>query len=158
MVESKIPITAITGSTAPLSAPKPNAFHLLPSPFAMGRLIAAPSGKFCTPMPIASARARIKPFSPPVTKALPKASPTDKPSGILCTVTARKSFVDFSNIYATINYEDNNGKMKSIEPYSLVNNYNGNYAYFSIPDDVKEDAKIEMIFTFRNEQYIYYIN
>lgn len=69
-----------------------------------------------------------------------------------------KSFVDFSSIYATINYEDNNGKMKSIEPYSLVNNYNGNYAYFSIPNDVKDDAKIEMIFTFRNEQYIYYIN
>ena len=69
-----------------------------------------------------------------------------------------KSFVDFSSIYATINYEDNNGKMKSIEPYSLANNYNGNYAYFSIPNDVKDDAKIEMIFTFRNEQYIYYIN
>ena len=69
-----------------------------------------------------------------------------------------KSFVDFSNIYATINYEDSKGKMKSVEPYSLLTNYNGNYAYFSIPNDIKDDAKIELKFTFRNEQYIYYIN
>ncbi len=69
-----------------------------------------------------------------------------------------KSFVDFSNIYAKINYEDSNGNMKSIEPYSLLINYNGNFAYFSIPNDAKDDARIQMIFTFRNEQYIYYMN
>ena len=69
-----------------------------------------------------------------------------------------KSFVDFSNIYAKIRYEDNNGKMKRIEPNSLVNSYNGNYAYFSIPNDIKEDGKIDLVFIFRNQRYIYHLN
>lgn len=69
-----------------------------------------------------------------------------------------KSFVDFSNIYAKIRYEDNNGKVKSIVPNSLVSNYNGNYAYFSIPNDLKEDGKIDLIFIFRNQRYIYHLN
>ncbi len=69
-----------------------------------------------------------------------------------------KSFVDFSNIYAKIRYEDNNGKMHNIKPSSLVSDYNGNYAYFSLPTNVKENGRIDMIFTFRNERYIYHLN
>ena len=69
-----------------------------------------------------------------------------------------KSFVDFSLIYAKIRYEDNNGKTHSINPKSLISNYNGNYAYFSLPNDVNTDGIIELIFTFRNEQYIYHLN
>ena len=69
-----------------------------------------------------------------------------------------KSFVDFSNIYAKIRYEDNNGKMHSIIPSSLVNSYNGNYAYFSLPNDANNDGEVDLIFTFRNEQYIYNLN
>ncbi len=69
-----------------------------------------------------------------------------------------ESFVDFSSIYAKIRYEDNNGKMHSIIPSSLVNSYNGNYAYFSLPNDANNDGEVDLIFTFRNEQYIYNLN
>ena len=69
-----------------------------------------------------------------------------------------QSFVDFSNIYAKINYEDNDGEINSIDATSLVNNYNGNYAYYSLPNDVKDDGTLDLIFTFRNEQYIYHLN
>lgn len=68
-----------------------------------------------------------------------------------------KSFIDFSNIYAKIRYEDNNGKMKSIEPKSLISNYNGNYAYFSIPTDIKDNGKLRLVFIFRDERYIYHL-
>ena len=68
-----------------------------------------------------------------------------------------KSFVDFSNIYAKIRYEDNNGKMKSVEPKSLISNYNGNYAYFSIPTDIKDNGKLRLVFIFRDERYIYHL-
>ena len=69
-----------------------------------------------------------------------------------------KSFVDFSNIYVKINYEDNNGDLKSVIPKSLLNDYNGNYAYFSLPDNAKDDGAIDLVFTFRNEQYIYHLS
>ena len=68
-----------------------------------------------------------------------------------------KSFIDFSNIYAKIRYEDNNGKMKSVEPKSLISNYNGNYAYFSIPTDIKDNGKLRLVFIFRDERYIYHL-
>lgn len=66
-----------------------------------------------------------------------------------------KSFIDFSNIYAKIRYEDTNGKMKSVIPTSLINNYNGNYAYFGIPNDIKENGKLRINFIFRDERYVY---
>ena len=69
-----------------------------------------------------------------------------------------KSFVDFSNIYAKIKYEDKNGKSKSITPSSLVSNYNGNYAYYSVPNDADTDKTISLVFTFRNRQYVYQLN
>lgn len=69
-----------------------------------------------------------------------------------------ESLVDFSSIYAKIRYEDSNGKMQNINPNSLVNNYNGNYAYYSLPNDIKEDGSLDLIFTFRNEQYVYHLN
>ena len=69
-----------------------------------------------------------------------------------------ESFVDFSSIYAKIRYEDNNGETHSITPSSLVNSYNGNYAYFSLPNDANNDGAVDLIFTFRNEQYIYNLN
>ena len=45
------------GSTTPDSAPQTNALPLLTPWLRMGRLTAAPSGKFCSPMPMASATA-----------------------------------------------------------------------------------------------------
>ena len=67
-------------------------------------------------------------------------------------------FIDFSNIYAKIKYEDNDGKVHSITADSLLDNYNGNYAYYSLPNDIKDDGVLDLIFTFRNEQYIYHLN
>ena len=67
-------------------------------------------------------------------------------------------FIDFSNIYAKIKYEDNDGKVHSITADSLLDNYNGNYAYYSLPNDIKDDGILDLIFTFRNEQYIYHLN
>ena len=62
-----------------------------------GRLIAAPSGKFCRPMPSASARAEAAVTAPPGTlsaeAARAHARPTAMPSGILCSVTASTSRV-----------------------------------------------------------------
>ena len=69
-----------------------------------------------------------------------------------------ESFIDFSDIYAKIRYEDNEGKMHSITARSLLDNYNGNYAYYSLPSDMKDDGVLDLIFTFRNEQYIYHLN
>ena len=68
-----------------------------------GRLIAAPSGKFCRPMPSASARAEAVVTAPPGTlsaeAARAHARPTAMPSGILCSVTAStKSVVRFSGV------------------------------------------------------------
>lgn len=69
-----------------------------------------------------------------------------------------KSFVDFSNIYAKIRYKDTNGKNKTIVTTNLVSSdYFGNYAYFRIPDDIATDSNISLIFTFRNERYVYIV-
>lgn len=68
-----------------------------------------------------------------------------------------KSFVDFSSIYAKIKYEDINGETKRIVTTSLISNYNGNYAYFKIPDDIKDNSSVDLIFTFRDERYIYHL-
>lgn len=44
---------------------------------------AAPSGKFCKPIPIARAIAGMRAESLPATDRAPKATPTANPSGIL---------------------------------------------------------------------------
>ena len=68
------------------------------------------------------------------------------------------SFVDFSNIYAKIKYKDTNGKTKRIVTTNLItSDYFGNYAYFRIPDDIAPDSNISLIFTFRNERYVYIV-
>ena len=52
-----------------------------------GKLTASPSGKFCNPMPIARFRALSKVAVGDFPTA-PKPTPTARPSGMLCTVTA----------------------------------------------------------------------
>ena len=69
-----------------------------------------------------------------------------------------KSFVDFSSIYAKIKYEDSSSKTKRIVTTSLIDNYNGNYVYFRLPDDIKEDSSVDLIFTFRDERYVYHLS
>ena len=91
----KNPTIADNGSTTPLPIPKRNAFLLLPVTCFIGNEIAAPSGKFCMPIPIASPNADIYAAVSPATAAAPKANPTAKPSGMLCKVTAKNNFNDF---------------------------------------------------------------
>ena len=61
----------------------------------------APSGKFWMAMPTARARApaMVMPASP--INAPAKVTPTDMPSGMLCSVTARTSMVVFFNEVST---------------------------------------------------------
>ena len=67
-----------------------------------------------------------------------------------------ESFVDFSSIYAKINYKNTNGENKQILTDSLVSlDYFGNYAYFRIPDDIDVSSKVSLEFTFRNKRYVY---
>ena len=67
-----------------------------------------------------------------------------------------KSFIDFSNIYAKIKYKNTKGKMTQVVAKSLVSSdYFGNYAYFRIPDDISLDSEVSLLFTFRNERYVY---
>ena len=65
-----------------------------------------------------------------------------------------QSFIDFSNLYATINYKNNSGETFNIAASSVIDNYSGNYAYFSIPSDVDPNS-IELVFTFRDGKYVY---
>ena len=89
-------------------------------------------------------------LTPPTGKVLELAFTSDYFTG--------KSFVDFSNIYAKIRYKDTNGKNKTIVTTNLVSSdYFGNYAYFRIPDDIASDSNISLIFTFRNERYVYIV-
>jgi hypothetical protein len=54
---------------------------------------ASPSGKFCIPMPIARAMAAGNVAAGKPVATAPKATPTARPSGILCSVMARMSKV-----------------------------------------------------------------
>ena len=82
-------ITPKTGSTIPERPPYKNAFPAGSPSLRSGREIAAPSGKFCMPIPMAKAAAEERAAnSPPGCAASAKARPTAMPSGILCRVTA----------------------------------------------------------------------
>ena len=54
---------------------------------------AAPSGRFCRPMPKARDMAPARPASGSPAATAPKATPTARPSGMLCRVTAATSRV-----------------------------------------------------------------
>ena len=58
-----------------------------------GREMAAPSGKFCSPMPMARAIAPASTSWPTSLPATENARPTAMPSGILCSVTAKTIMV-----------------------------------------------------------------
>ena len=90
-VTQKKPNTAKIGSTTPLPAPYKKAFRLLWNTYLKGNATAAPSGQFCTPIPIASKSADVYAACVFKAYATPNANPTASPSGILCNVTERKS-------------------------------------------------------------------
>ena len=68
-----------------------------------------------------------------------------------------ESLVDFSKIYAKIKYENSKGKTRSIDINPLVTSFNGNYAYFYIPNDIKGN-KVDLLFTFRAKRFLYHLN
>jgi hypothetical protein len=78
---------APAGSTKPEPAPPRKARHRVPPACRMGRLTAAPSGTFCSPMPKASAAAPENALAPPEA-ASAAARPMTMPSGRLCSVMA----------------------------------------------------------------------
>ena len=78
------------GSTTPENVPKRNAFQRECPWEAIGIETAAPSGMFCKPMPIASARAEESATGFSDNPASPAESPTEPPSGRLWSVIARK--------------------------------------------------------------------
>ena len=65
------------GSTRPLATPAPKARQRPPPARQMGKLTAAPSGRFCSPMPTLSASAPAA--AAPVGPVLPAARPTTMP-------------------------------------------------------------------------------
>ena len=66
------------------------------------------------------------------------------------------SFVDFSNKYAKINYSNNSGEVVSINCTSLVKtNYTGNRLYLHVPSDIDINGTLQLVYTFRNKQYVF---
>lgn len=66
------------------------------------------------------------------------------------------SFVDFSNKYAKINYSNNSGEVESINCTSLVKtNYTGNRLYLNLPNDIDINGTLQLVYTFRNKQYVF---
>ncbi len=69
-----------------------------------------------------------------------------------------ESFIDFLIGYAKINYS-NATDQKSVSVHSAAGkSYMGNVAYLKIPGDVDVTKEIELVFTFRDQRYIYRLN
>ena len=89
-------INANSGSTIPDKHPNKNALAVDTPSCRKGSEIAAPSGKFCMPIPIAKAIADAYIAGLSCWAANANESPTAAPSGILCNVTAKiRSVVRF---------------------------------------------------------------
>ena len=64
--------------------------------------------------------------------------------------------VDFSSKYGTINYVNNNKETKGVAVAIALNRiYQGNYLYFSVPEEVKDSNKVSLNFTVRDKKYVY---
>ena len=67
-----------------------------------------------------------------------------------------KDLIDFSSKYGKIKYKDSNGNEKVLNIESYLNtNYYGKYLYLKIPTDVESSSLIELVYTIRNNEYIY---
>ena len=67
-----------------------------------------------------------------------------------------KTFVDFSTKYAKIKYEDNNGKVGSIDCIDAIGkDYTSNSLYLKVPLTLKEAKKIDLIYTIDGKKYTY---
>lgn len=67
-----------------------------------------------------------------------------------------KDFVDFSNEYGKIDYINNNNKRQEISIVdALDKNYNGNYIYLEVPQNLQDASAIRLVYTVRNKKYVY---
>ena len=67
-----------------------------------------------------------------------------------------KTFVDFSTKYAKIKYEDNNGKVGSIDCVDAIGkDYTSNSLYLKVSSTLKEAKKIDLIYTIDGKKYTY---
>lgn len=67
-----------------------------------------------------------------------------------------KDFVDFSMEYGKIDYIDSKGMRQEISMVDALNkDYNGNYMYLEVPQNLQEANTIRLIYTVRNKKYVY---
>ena len=67
-----------------------------------------------------------------------------------------KTFVDFSTKYAKIKYEDNNGRVGSIDCVDAIGkDYTSNSLYLKVSSTLKEAKKIDLIYTIDGKKYTY---
>ena len=67
-----------------------------------------------------------------------------------------KDLIDFSTKYGKINYIDDKGSSKVIEVKNAVlKKYLGQYIYVRVPVEIEASNNIELVYTVRNNQYIY---
>ena len=64
--------------------------------------------------------------------------------------------IDFSTKYGKIKYIDSKNKEKIIKIENpLYRVHYGKYMYISVPKEVSSAKSIEMVYTVRNNQYVY---
>ena len=67
-----------------------------------------------------------------------------------------KEMIDFSSSYGKIIYKNSVGKEETLEIKNYVHkNYNGKYLYLRVPAEITTATDIKLVFTVRNNKYIY---
>ncbi len=67
-----------------------------------------------------------------------------------------KDMLDFTLKYAKLRYEDKNGDLKTAEVNKSFNTrYYGKYLYLKVPTEMEKSPTLQLIYTIRNNQYIY---
>lgn len=67
-----------------------------------------------------------------------------------------KKMVDFTVNYGKLRYKDEKNKSKTINITNAVKEkYYGKFLYISVPEEVENARKIDIIYTIRNKQYTY---
>lgn len=67
-----------------------------------------------------------------------------------------KDLIDFSTKYGKIKYIDSENKEKIIDIKNSLNRvYSGKYLYIKVPRELEQSNKIELVYTVRNNRYIY---
>lgn len=69
-----------------------------------------------------------------------------------------KTFVDFLQRYAKMKYRNIENKEVTVDITSAVKrDYYGNRAFLTLPNDIASDSSLDLVFVFRDQQYIYHL-